>query len=116
MTHPRRIQHGIEVQLREKSRAIEVENNALREMMRQDRVPEPDLADQACAASSQNWIMVRYNRNITLLRDISVALKAIDNAGPGRGPLSGPGAEGQPLPQDLSGQAGHRDRGQARLP
>jgi len=79
MSHPRRMHLGIEVQLREKSRKIEEENTALREVMSQDRAQEPDLADQACTASSREWNMIRYNRNIKLLKDITVALKAIDN-------------------------------------
>jgi DnaK suppressor protein len=73
------IHQGIELQLREKFRKIEEENDVLREFMRQDRALEPDLADQASTASSQDWNMIRYNRNVKLLRDITVALKAIDN-------------------------------------
>ncbi len=74
-----RIHQGIELQLREKSRKIKDEMEALREFMSQNSVLEPDLADQACTASSRDWNMIRYNRNVKLLRDITVALKAIDN-------------------------------------
>jgi DnaK suppressor protein len=70
---------GIELQLREKYRRIEEENDALRELMGQNRALEPDLVDQASSASSQDWNMIRYNRNVSLLKDIAVALKAIDN-------------------------------------
>jgi DnaK suppressor protein len=73
------IHQGIELQLREKFRKIEKENDVLREAMSQNRELEPDLADQASTASSQDWNMIRYNRNVKLLRDITVALKAIDN-------------------------------------
>ena len=79
MSHPRRMHLGIEFQEREKSRRIEEENTALRELMRQDRAQEPDVADQASTASSREWNMIRYNRNIKLLKDVTVALKAIDN-------------------------------------
>jgi DnaK suppressor protein len=70
---------GIERQLRDKFKRIEEENAGLMEVMRQHRIQEPDLADQAFTASSQDWNMIRYNRNIALLKDIRVALKAIDN-------------------------------------
>ena len=70
---------GIERQLREKYRKIEQEIEALREVMREDRVLEPDLADQAGTASAQAWNMIRYSRNVKLLKDIAVALKAIEN-------------------------------------
>ena len=70
---------GIELRLREKSRKIEEENAVLREFMRQDMTSEPDFADQASTASSRDWNMIRYNRNIALLKDIAVALKAIGN-------------------------------------
>lgn len=79
MSHVRITYRGIELQLREKCRRIEEENDALRELMGQSRGLEPDLADQASSASSQDWNMIRYNRNISLLKDIAVALKAIDN-------------------------------------
>jgi DnaK suppressor protein len=65
--------------LREKFRKIEEENESLREVMSQNRELEPDLADQACTASSRDWNVIRYNRNVKLLKDITVALKAIDN-------------------------------------
>jgi len=74
-----RIHQGIETQLREKSRKIKEEMEVLREFMSQDRELEPDLADQASTASSRDWNMIRYNRNVSLLKDIDVALKAIDN-------------------------------------
>ncbi len=73
------IHQGIELQLREKYRKIENENESLREVMSQNRELEPDLADQACTASSRDWNVIRYNRNVKLLKDITVALKAIDN-------------------------------------
>ncbi|UTF49561.1 TraR/DksA family transcriptional regulator [Desulfomicrobium sp. ZS1] len=73
------IHQGIELQLREKFRKIEEENESLREIMSQNRELEPDLADQACSASSRDWNVIRYNRNVKLLKDITVALKAIDN-------------------------------------
>jgi DnaK suppressor protein len=73
------IHQGIETQLREKFRKIETENESLREVMSQHMGLEPDLADQACTASSRDWNVIRYNRNVKLLRDITVALKAIDN-------------------------------------
>jgi len=73
------IHQGIEVKLREKSRRIEEENELLRELLSQNRPLEPDLADQACTASSRDWNVIRYNRNVKLLKDIAVALKAIDN-------------------------------------
>jgi DnaK suppressor protein len=73
------IHHGIEVQLRDKFRKIEHENEILREHLSQNSPMEPDLADQACTASSRDWNVIRYNRNVKLLRDITVALKAIDN-------------------------------------
>lgn len=73
------IHQGIELQLREKFRKIENENESLREVMSQNRELEPDLADQACSASSRDWNVIRYNRNVKLLKDITVALKAIDN-------------------------------------
>ena len=73
------IHQGIEFQLREKSRKIKEELDVLREFMTQDRELEPDLADQASTASSRDWNMIRYNRNVRLLKDIDVALKAIDN-------------------------------------
>ena len=74
-----RIHQGIETQLREKSRKIKEELDVLREFMSQGRELEPDLADQASTASSRDWNMIRYNRNVRLLKDIDVALKAIDN-------------------------------------
>ena len=73
------IHQGIELQLREKFRKIEEENESLRDVMSQNRELEPDLADQACSASSRDWNVIRYNRNVKLLGDITVALKAIDN-------------------------------------
>lgn len=73
------IHKGIELQLREKFRKIEEENEILRDYLSQTRPLEPDLADQAFTASSRDWNVIRYNRNVTLLRDITVALKAIDN-------------------------------------
>ena len=73
------IHQGIEIQLREKFRKIEEENEILREYLSQNRPLEPDLADQAATASSRDWNVIRYNRNVKLLRDITVALKAIDN-------------------------------------
>lgn len=73
------IHQGIEVQLREKFRKIEEEIEILREFMSQNSPLEPDLADQASTASSRDWNVIRYNRNVKLLRDITVALKAIDN-------------------------------------
>ena len=79
MSNCRNMHQGIERQLREKYVTIEREIEDLREVMRQDRALEPDPADQACTASSQDWNMIRYNRNIRLLKDITVALKAIDN-------------------------------------
>jgi DnaK suppressor protein len=79
MPHIGSTHQGIERELREKYRRIEEENDALRELMGQNRALEPDLADQACSAASQDWNMIRYNRNIALLKDIAVALKAIDN-------------------------------------
>lgn len=79
MSHFSNMHRGIERQLRDKFRKIEAENEALLDVMRQHRAQEPDLADQAFTASSQDWNMIRYNRNVALLKDISVALKAIDN-------------------------------------
>ena len=79
MSNSRNLHLGIELRLREKSRKIEEENAVLREFMRQDMASEPDFADQASTASSRDWNMIRYNRNIALLKDIAVALKAIDN-------------------------------------
>ena len=79
MSHPRNMHQGIAHQLRDKYAKIEQEIEALREVMRQDRGLEPDVADQACTASAQDWNMLRYNRNVKLLKDIAVALKAIDN-------------------------------------
>ncbi len=79
MSYFRNMHQGIERQLREKFTKIQTENEALRELMRQDRALEPDLADQASTASSQDWNMIRYNRNVSLLKDITVALKAIEN-------------------------------------
>jgi DnaK suppressor protein len=79
MSNSRNLHLGIEIRLREKSRKIEDENAVLRELMRQDMTAEPDFADQASTASSRDWNMIRYNRNIALLKDIAVALKAIDN-------------------------------------
>lgn len=79
MSYVRNTHRGIEAALREKYRTIEEEINALRELMCQDRSLEPDLADQASTASSQDWNMIRYNRNVSLLKDIAVALKAIEN-------------------------------------
>ena len=79
MSHPRNMHQGIAHQLRDKHAKIEQEIEALREVMRQGRGLEPDLADQASTASAQDWNMVRYNRNVKLLKDIAVALKAIDN-------------------------------------
>jgi DnaK suppressor protein len=73
------IHQGIEIQLREKYRKIEEEIEILREFMSQNSPLEPDLADQASTASSRDWNVIRYNRNVKLLRDITVALKAIDN-------------------------------------
>lgn len=73
------IHHGIEIQLRDKFRKIEEENDILREHLSQNRPLEPDLADQAATASSRDWNVIRYNRNVKLLKDITVALKAIDN-------------------------------------
>ena len=73
------IHRGIETQLLEKFRKIENENESLREVMSQNRELEPDLVDQASTASSRDWNMIRYNRNVKLLKDITVALKAIDN-------------------------------------
>ncbi|ACU90783.1 TraR/DksA family transcriptional regulator [Desulfomicrobium baculatum] len=73
------VHQGIELQLREKFRKIEEENESLRDVMSQNRELEPDLADQACSASSRDWNVIRYNRNVKLLKDITVALKAIDN-------------------------------------
>ncbi len=73
------IHQGIEIQLRDKFRKIEKENEMLREHLSQNSPMEPDLADQACTASSRDWNVIRYNRNVKLLRDITVALKAIDN-------------------------------------
>ncbi|MBU4525874.1 MAG: TraR/DksA family transcriptional regulator [Desulfomicrobium sp.] len=73
------IHRGIEIQLREKFRKIEEENDILREHLSQNRPLEPDLADQAATASSRDWNVIRYNRNVKLLKDITVALKAIDN-------------------------------------
>lgn len=73
------IHQGIEIQLREKSRKIKEEIDVLREFMSQDRELEPDLADQASSASSRDWNMIRYNRNVKLLGAIAVALKAIEN-------------------------------------
>lgn len=79
MSNIRNLHLGIELQLREKSEKIEEENAVLRELMRQDMAAEPDFADQASTASSRDWNMIRYNRNIALLKDIAVALKAIGN-------------------------------------
>lgn len=79
MSYFRSMHQGIERQLRDKYVRIEQEIEALREVMRQNRVLEPDLADQASTASSQDWNMIRYNRNVSLLKDITVALKAIEN-------------------------------------
>lgn len=79
MSQSRNMHQGIERQLREKYVIIEREIEDLREVMRQDRAQEPDPADQACTASSQDWNMIRFNRNVKLLKDIAVALKAIDN-------------------------------------
>lgn len=79
MSHIRNMHRGIERQLRDKYRKIEEENAALLQLLLQHQGQEPDLADQASTASAQDWNMIRYNRNITLLKDITVALKAIDN-------------------------------------
>jgi len=79
MSNSKNVQQGIELRLREKFRNIEEENEALLECMREGRAMEPDLADQASTASSRDWNVIRYNRNIRLLKDITVALKAIDD-------------------------------------
>jgi len=79
MSHFKNLHYGIERQLKDKYRKIETENDSLMEVMRQSRAQEPDLVDQATSASTQDWNMIRYNRNISLLKDIAVALKAIDN-------------------------------------
>ena len=70
---------GLEQQLLDKKHKIEAENQALRETMGQDRAIEPDLTDRASTSSSLDWHMIRYNRNLALLKDIHVALKAIEN-------------------------------------
>jgi DnaK suppressor protein len=79
MSSVRNMHQGIERQLRDKRDKIITENNDLMEFMRQNRELEPDLADRASTASSQDWNMIRYNRNQRLLKDINAALKAIDN-------------------------------------
>ena len=79
MSYSRMTHHGLEQQLRDKHAKITAENLSLREAMGQGRDVEPDLADRASTASSQDWNMIRYNRNVSLLKDIDAALKAIDN-------------------------------------
>lgn len=79
MSYSRMTHHGLEQQLRDKHAKISAENLSLREAMGQGRDVEPDLADRASTASSQDWNMIRYNRNVSLLKDIDAALKAIDN-------------------------------------
>ena len=91
------IHQDIEIRLREKFRKIERENEVLREAMSQDRELEPDLADQASTASSQDWNMIRFNRNVKLLKDIAVALKAIDNDSYGVCELCGDDISGRRL-------------------
>ena len=97
MSHCRNMHQGIERQLREKYVTVEREIVALREVMRQDRALEPDPADQACTASSQDWNMIRFNRNVKLLKDIAVALKAIDNDSYGVCELCGDDISGRRL-------------------
>lgn len=79
MSHDRSMQYGIGQQLREKKARLESEIEELRALMLQTRDVEPDIADRASTASSLDWNMIRYNRNRSLIKDIGVALKAIEN-------------------------------------
>lgn len=97
MSQFRSMHQGIERQLKEKYRTIEEEVARLLELMSQTRELEPDLTDRASTAASQDWNMIRYNRNIALLKDIKAALKAIDNDSYGVCDLCGEFIDGRRL-------------------
>ncbi len=77
MTSPSLTYGELERRLRDKHAAIVAENLRLREGMEQGRDVEPDLVDRATTFSSQDWAMIRYKRNVVLLKDIENALQAI---------------------------------------
>ena len=71
--------NGLELQLRQKIAHLSGENAHLRELMCLDKEVEPDLVDRAWSASSQDFVMIRFNRNAALIKDIELALKSLEN-------------------------------------